>query len=379
MIKIVEVKTKRDLNKFVEFPHKLYKGNKYYCPPLAIDERNNFNPKKNHAYKFCDAILFLAYRGKEIVGRVAGIISYPHCKKTGRNQARFGRFDVIDDIEVSRSLFKALSNWAIEKGMDEIIGPLGFVDIDREGMLIEGFDEYNMSITYYNHPYYVDHMIELGFIKDVDWVEYQLTCPKEVDPRLERISEHVKQRYGYRVVKMKNANDIKKYGYLGMKAVNEAFDKLYAYVPLTDEIIQSSINSYAPILNKDYIIIVTNKDDELIGFGFMVPSIAKACHDHNGHLFPFGWISLLKALKSKKNDILEMYLVAVKPEYQSTGVNAIILVESIKACIKNNARIAETGPELELNNKIQDQWKGFDARQHRRRRSWIVKIDELKL
>lgn len=379
MIEIIEVKTKKQLKKFVEFPNKLYKGNKYYCPPLAFDEMGTFIPKKNPAFEFCESRQYLAYKDKKLVGRIAGIISYPHCAKQKRNQIRFARFDAIDDIEVTKALFKAVRDYGKEKGMDEMIGPLGFVDIDREGMLIDGFDEYNLSITIYNYPYYMKHLEAMGFVKDVDWVEYQLKMPKEIDERLIRISNRVQQRYGYQVKKFKNNKEIIPYAKKALEVINEAFDNLYAYVPLSDKLIDKCLKDYIPIVNKDYVIVVVDKNDQVIGFGLMVPSLASACHKHNGHLFPFGWISFLKALKSKKNKILEMYFVAVKPEYQSTGVNAIIIVESLKACFKNGAELAETGPELELNEKVQDQWKGFDARQHRRRRSWIVKLDEMKL
>lgn len=379
MVTIVEVKNKKQLKQFVEFPNKLYKGNKYYCPPMASDEINTFLPNKNPAFDFCESRQFLAYRDNKIVGRIAGIISHAHIERQNKKQIRFARFDAIDDIEVTKALFNAVREYGIEKGMDDMIGPLGFSDTDREGMLIDGFNEKNLSITIYNNSYYQDHMLKMGFEKDVDWVEYQLTIPNEIDPRLIKICDRVKTRYGYQVKKFKTTNDLKKYAKEALKLVNEAFNELYAYVPLTDKMIDQYINDYIPIVNKDYVIVVVDKNDQVIGFGLMVPSLAEACRKHNGHLFPFGWVSFLKALKSKSNKILEMYFVAVKPEYQSTGVNALIMVESIKACHKNGAKLAETGPELELNEKVQDQWKGFDTRQHRRRRSWIVKLDEMNL
>lgn len=379
MINIVEVKNKKQLKQFVEFPNKLYKGNKYYCPPMAQDEFNTFLPDKNPAFDYCESRQFLAYKDGKLVGRIAGIINQAHIERQNKKQIRFARFDAIDDIEVSKALFDAVKQYGVEKGMDEMIGPLGFSDTDREGMLIDGFNEKNLSITIYNHPYYQEHMKLMGFDKEADWVEYQLKMPKEIDPRLIKICNRVKERYGYQVKKFKNQKELQKYAKEALNLVNEAFNELYAYVPLTDKMIDQYLKDYIPIVNKDYVIVVVDKNDKVIGFGLMVPSLAEACRKHNGHLFPFGWISFLKALKSKSNKILEMYFVAVKPEYQSTGVNALIMVESIKAGFKNKAEIAETGPELELNEKVQDQWKGFDARQHRRRRSWIVKLDEMKL
>lgn len=376
MIEIVEVKTKRQLKQFVEFPNKLYKGNKYYCPPMASDEVNTFIPGKNPAFDFCESRQYLAYKDKKIVGRIAGIISYAHNERQNTKQIMFGRYDAIDDIEVAKALFNAVKQYGLEKGMTEMIGPHGFCDTDREGMLIDGFEEKNLSITIYNYPYYQQHMEKMGFVKDVDWVEYQLTMPKEINPKLIKIANHVQERYGYQVKKFKNTKEINKYAKEALNLVNEAFNELYAYVPLTDKMIDQYLKSYIPIVNKDYIIVVVDKNDKVIGFGLMVPSLAEACRKHNGHLFPLGWISFLSALKSKRNKILEMYFVAVKKEYQATGVNALIMVESLKACFKNGIKIAETGPELELNNKVQDLWKGFDSRQHRRRRSWIINLDE---
>lgn len=379
MIQIVEVKTKKQLKQFVEFPNKLYKGNPYYCPPMAGDEVNTFTEGKNPAYDFCESRQFLAYKDGKLVGRIAGIISQAHIERHKKMQIRFGRFDAIDDINVSKALFKAVRDYGKEKGMDEIIGPLGFTDTDREGMLIDGFEEKNLSITIYNHPYYKNHMEQLGFQKDVDWVEYQVKMPKEVNPRIRRISEYVQKKYGFRVKRFKNTKEMIPYAKDALRLVNEAFDHLYSYVPLTEKIIDQYMKDYIPIVNKDYVIVVVDKNDKVVGFGLMVPSLAEACRKHNGHLFPFGFISFLKALKSKKNKILEMYFVAVKPELQSVGVNAVIMDEAVTNCVKNGIEIAETGPELEWNGKVQDLWKGFDARQHRRRRSWIANIDELDL
>lgn len=376
MIKIVEVKTRKQLKQFVEFPNKLYKGNKYYCPPMASDELNTFIPEKNPAFDYCESRQFLAYKDNKIVGRIAGIISSAHNERHNTKQIMFSRYDAIDDIEVSRALFNVVKQYGIEKGMTEMIGPHGFCDTDREGMLVDGFEEKNLSITIYNYSYYQDHMLKLGFIKDVDWVEYQLSIPNEIDPRLVKIANRVKDKYGFKVIRFKNNNEIKKYAREGLNLVNEAFNELYAYVPLTEKMIDMYIKQYIPILNKDYLVVIADKNNTVIGFGLMVPSLAEACRKHNGHLFPFGWISFLSALKSKRNKILEMYFIAVKPEYQSTGVNALIIEESLQACFKNGIKFAETGPELELNEKVRSIWKSFDARQHRRRRSWVINLEK---
>lgn len=379
MVEIVEVKTRGQMRKFVEFPNKLYKGNNYYCPPMAQDEWDTFNPKKNPSYEFCESKQFLAYKDKKLVGRITGIINHIHCDRTGKKQIRFNRFDAIDDIEVSKALFQAVIDYGKEKGMDEIIGPIGFYDLDREGMLIEGFEEQNLQFTIYNAPYYITHMEQMGFVKDADWVEFQIKLPKELDPRVDKIANRVMQRYGYHIIPFSADKKFRPYGEQALTVINEAFDKLYGYIPLTPALKNKVLDQYFKLIDPEYCIVVGDKNDNVIGFGVMIPSITQACRKTNGHMFPFGFIQYLKALNKKKNHVLDMYLIGVKPEYQSTGVNAIIMNEMLKTCIKYKAEIAETGPELELNDKIQDQWKGYDARQHRRRRSWIAKFDDLKL
>lgn len=378
MITIKEVKTRSDLRKFVEFPNKLYKGNAFYVPPLAVDEMDNFNPKKNPAYEFCETKLFLAYKDNKLVGRIAGLISYAYIKKIGKNVGRFTRFDAIDDLEVTKALFNAVKEWHKEHDIYTMIGPLGFTDIDREGMLIDGFEEMNMSITIYNYPYYKEHLSAIGFEKDVDWVEYQVIVSEKMDERLERVSDLVQKRYGYHCLKFKKNKEVIPYAFKMFKVINAAFEKLYGTVPLTDNIISKCVKDYIPLINLDYTYVVVDKNEEVVGFGLLMPSIAKALKKHKGHLFPFGWASVLKALKGK-NDILEMYFIAVEPKYQNMGVNALIMHEALKACMKNKVKFAETGPELETNVSVQDQWKMFKTRQHRRRRSWIYNFENEKI
>ena len=371
MVTIKEVKTKKDLKKFVEFPILLYKDCEYFVPQLVGDEMAKFNPKKNPAYAFCETKLFLAYKDNKIVGRVAGFISHAYIKKINKNIMRFTRFDVIDDIEVSTMLIDAVKAWGKERNMEQLIGPIGFTDIDAQGMLVEGFEEMNLSITLYNYDYYNKHLEKLGFRKDIDWVEYQISVPEKMDPRVERVSNLVQKRYGFHRVKP-TRKELFVLAKDAFRVINEAFAKLYGTVPLTDEIIQKSIDDYIPLVNLDFVIAVMNKENELIGFGLMVPSLAEATKKSKGKLFPFGAFRLLHALK--KFDILEMYFIAVKPEYQNMGVNAVIMYEAIKESIKHKVKFAETGPELENNNAVQDQWKDFDARQHRRRRCYIMDL-----
>ena len=370
---IKEVLTKKELKKWVEFPNKLYKNDKNFVPFLAVDELANFNKKQNPAYEFCESKLFLAYKDNKIVGRIAGIINHAYNKKWNKNAIRFNRFDFIDDFEVSSALLNEVIKWGKERNHEEIMGPIGFIDMDHEGMLVEGFDEFNMSITYYNHPYYIDHMEKLGLKKDIDWVEYQVKIPSEVDPRIEKISERIMARKGLKLVTYTDRKELFKDAYEAFKLIDVCFSVLYGTVPLTDAVIQKTIDDNVPMINLKYIVSVKDAEGKIIGFSVLVPSIAKALKKSNGKLLPFGIFRLLKAMKGK-NDVLEMFFVAVAPEYQNMGIPAMMMNELIKVCIKNGVKYCETGPELETNNDVQGLWKKFEARQHKRRRCYIKEI-----
>lgn len=366
MIIIKEVRSRRDRNRFIDFPVHLYKDNPYYVPTLAIDEKLNMDQKKNPAYEHSEACFWLAYRDKKIVGRIGGIINHKYNEKMKVKQVRFTRFDVIDDIEVTKVLFDQVLSWGKEKGMTDIVGPIGFSDLDKQGMLVDGFEEMNLFITLYNHPYYLEHMTKLGFVKDVDWVEYQIPVPDTHNERLDKLSHAIQKRYGYRMIEFKKKKEVLKYIYDAFGIVNEAFDHLYGVVALTPKQIDFYVKQYIALINLDFVYIVVNEKDEVIGFGLLGPSLSNAARKSKGHLFPFGWIHVLRGVK--KYDVLDMYTIAVKPEYQNKGINALILHEGIKKAIEKNVKFCETGPELELNNQVQSQWKDFDARQHRRRR-----------
>lgn len=372
-VNIKEVLTKKDLKKWVLFPNKLYKDNPNFVPFLMSDEINTFTKTKNPSYDFCDTRLFLAYKNGEIVGRIAGLINHAYNKKWSKSAIRFTRFDFIDDEEVSSALFNEVIKWGKENGLCEIMGPIGFTDFDHEGMLVEGFDQFNMSITFYNHPYYLRHMEKLGLSKDIDWVEYKLNVPKEIDPKFEKISRFVAERNHVKLVTYSNRKILIKEAYQALKLIDEAFAKLYGTVPLTDRVIDDAIKNNISLVNMDYVCSVKDKNDNIIGFGLLVPSIAKALKKSDGKLAPFGIFRLLKALHGK-NDTLEMYFVGVKPELQKTGITGIIINQMLKMCIKNGVKYCETGPELETNSDVQSMWKSFDAAQHKRRRCFIKQI-----
>lgn len=372
-IVVKEVVSKKDLKKWVDFPNKLYRKNKYYVPFLFNDEMDTFNKEKNPAYDFCQTKLFLAYKDNKIVGRIAGLINHAYNNKWDKNAIRFTRFDFIDDEEVSKALFDEVVKWGKENNYTEIMGPIGFTDMDHEGMLVEGFEELNMSITFYNHPYYLKHMEKLGLLKDADWVEYQITVPNELDPRIERISKRVLDRNGFELVTYKDRKLLYNEAFEAFKIIDVAFSKLYGTVPLTEKVIRKAIDDYIPLVNLDYICSIKNKEGRIIGFGILVPSIAKALKKSNGRLLPFGIFRLLKALKGK-NEVLEMFFVAVDPNYQNTGIPAAMMNELLKVCIKNKVKYCETGPELEMNLDVQGMWKSFEKRQHKRRRCFIKEI-----
>ena len=372
-ISIIEVTNKKQLKKWIEFPNKLYKGNEYYVPFLFNDEMDTFTIEKNPAYDFCETKLFLAYKDKKIVGRIGGLINHAYNEKWDKNRIRFTRFDFIDDYEVSSALFNAVVSWGKERGHTEIMGPIGFTDMDHEGMLIEGYEEMNMSITFYNYPYYLDHMTKLGLEKEVDWVEFQVFVPEQLDPRIDKISKRILERNGFELVTYTDRKVLYNEAFDAFKVIDMAFSKLYGTVPLTQAIIKKTIDDFVNLVNLDYLCSVKNSDGQVIGFGVLIPSIAKALKKSNGKLFPFGLIRMIKALQGK-NDVLEMFLVGVDPEYQKLGIPAIMMNELLKNCIKNGVKLCETGPELETNSDVQGMWKGFETRQHKRRRCFLKEI-----
>lgn len=372
-IVVKEVASPKEMKKWLRFPNELYEGNEYFVPFLESDELETFSKDKNPAYEFCEIKLFLAYRGEKTVGRIAGLINHAYNKKWNKNAIRFTRFDFYDDYEISQKLFDAVVEWGRERGYTEIMGPIGFTDMDHEGMLVEGFEEFNMSITFYNYPYYIDHMKRLGLEKDVDWIEYRINVPTEADKRIARIAERIIERNNYSVVTYSDRKNLKADAMEAFKIIDVAFSKLYGTVPLTPEVIKHAVDGYAPIVNLDYICSIKDKDGSIIGFGALVPSIAKALKKSDGRMFPVGIFRLLKALNGK-NDTLEMFFVAVHPDYQQQGLPAVLINALSQKIIENGVLYCETGPMLETNIAVHSMWRHFDKRQHRRRRCFIKKI-----
>ena len=372
-IVITEVRSKKELKKWVRFPLSLYGDDPYFVPFLEADEMETFTPEKNPAYAFCETRLFLAWKDGKLAGRIAGLINHAYNKKWEKNALRFTRFDFVDDYAVSQALFDKVVAWGKEKGYTEIMGPIGFTDMDHEGMLVEGFEELNMSITFFNHPYYLEHMEKLGLVKDIDWIENRITVPAEPDPRIHRIARHLLKKYEFTVTTYTDRKVLYKEAIQAFDLIDRAFSVLYGTVPLTPEVIKHAVDSYIPVVNPSYICSVKDKDGNILGFGALVPSIAKALKKSDGRLMPFGIFRLLKALKGK-NDTLEMFFVAVDPAYQSKGIPAILIDTLTETLIKNGVKYCETGPMLETNGAVHSLWARFEKRQHRRRRCYIKQI-----
>lgn len=365
------IATDRDqLSQYVQFPIDLYRDNACYVPPLVIDQIATLSPEGNPAFDFCEAQSFMAFDNGEPVGTITAIINRAANEKTGQKQMRFGFMDFIDSDEVVDSLFEAVAQWGRERGMEKMVGPVGFTDMDPEGMLIEGFDEMGTMATIYNYPYYVRHMERLGFEKDADWIEYRITIPDGIPEKHQRIGEIVARKYGLKVLKYTSRKKIRReYGRAIFELVNEAYADLYGFVPLTDRQIEHYINVYIDVLRLEDVSLVVDSEGTLVALGISMPSLSQALRKSHGRLFPFGWYHLLKAIKGH-TDVVDLLLVAVKPEYQSKGVNALIFNDLIPRYIANGYKFAESNVELEGNESVQKQWEYFERRQHRRRRAW---------
>lgn len=373
-VKIKEVKTKADLKKFVKFNIDLYDGCPYHVPGLISDEMMTLSRDKNPAFEFCESKYFLAYEDSQIVGRIAGIINHKANEIWNQKNVRFSFIDFINDEKVSAALFKAVEKWGTEKGMEAIQGPLGFTDLDHEGLLVYGFEELSTMATSYSYPYYKEHFEKLGYIKDQDWHEFKITIPKAAPEKYVRISEIVTKKYGLKVMKFKKTKDIWPYATKIFEMVNKSFKPLYGYSELSPRQIDYYVKMYIPMLRLEMVtVIVREEDNEVVGLGLTLPSLSKALQKAKGSLFPFGWAYLLKALY-RKNDILDLYIIGVLPEYQSKGVNALIFNDLIPIFAKIGFVYAETNPELELNKKVQSQWDDFEHEHHKTRRAFMKQL-----
>lgn len=375
-IEIKKVESRRDLCKFIDFHNELYKGNPYHVPNLYFDEMNTFRKDKNAAFDFCEAEYFMAYRDGKVVGRVAAIINHSANKKWERESVRFGWIDFVDDIEVSKALLKAVEDYGKSKGMKEIVGPLGFTDMDPEGMLLYGYDQLGTQATAYNYPYYPEHMDRMGgWEKDNDYVEYKLYVPEEMPEKYATIAKMIRKRYNLQVKKLKR-NEIygeNGYGRKIFQVVNETFKDLYGYSKLTDRQIEQYVKMYLPMADLDLITIIEDwntPDHKVVGVGISIPSLARALQKCGGKLFPFGWWHILRALKFHKTEVVDLLLIGVLPEYRQKGANALLFYDLIPHYQRLGFKWGETHVEMETNMKVQGQWQYLNREIHKRRRCY---------
>ena len=374
-IQIKRVETKKDLKQFIEFHYDLYKGNPYDVPNLYSDEVNTLSKDKNAAFDFCEAEYFLALKEGKIVGRVAAIINHKANEKWKKKDVRFGWIDFIDDIEVSRALFEAVEEYGRKKGMDDIVGPLGFTDMDPEGMLTWGFDKLGTMATIYNYEYYPQHMEKLGgWEKDNDYVEYYLVVPEKSPEKYTKIAEMVEKRYNLHVRKL-TKKDIFQGGY-GKKLfdlINLTYSDLYGFSELTDRQIDQYVKMYFPFADLNLVTVIEdgNKDNQLAGLGITIPSLSHALQKcRRGRLFPFGWWHLLRAIKFHKTDGVDLLLMGFLPEYRSKGANALLFADLIPRYVNYGFKWGETQVEMESNEGVQSQWGPLDPINHKKRRCY---------
>jgi GNAT superfamily N-acetyltransferase len=373
-IYLKEVTSRKELKSFAHFPFSLYRGNPFWVPSLVQDELNTLRWDVNPAFEYCEARYWLAYKDGRIVGRVAAILNHRHIEKWDQKYMRFGWIDFIDDHTVSAALIGAVESWAREKGMQAVHGPLGFTNMDHAGMLVEGFDELATMATIYNYPYYPQHLERLGYAKHTDWMEYELTISPEPNETIARIADLSLRRYKLHFLEIAKKKELLPYTRELFKLYNEEYRNLYSAVPLTEAQIESAIKQYFGLISPKFVPVVLDEHGGMVAFGIVMPSLSRALQRSGGRLFPFGFIHLLRALR--RNDRADLYLVAVKGEYQGKGVNAIMMDRIHRLFLKLGIQKIETNPELEWNTNVQGQWKYYQKRQHKRRRAFIKFLDE---
>lgn len=367
-----EIRTKRQLRQFIKFPRRLYRGNPYYVPSMFSGELNTLDWDKNPAFDYCEARYWLAYEGKRIVGRVAAILNPRYNEKWDRPYMRFAWLDFVDDPAVSAVLIGAVEDWAQEKDLQAVLGPIGFTALDREGQLVEGFEELATMATQYNYAYYNDHLAYLGYEKEKDWIEFELEMPEELDERIARAAQIVLKRNNLHMLEDPDKAVVEKYADQVFSLINSEYSELYTNAPLSEREIEHYTKEYLGIVNPDFIPIVLDENDDMVGFGLTVPSLSRALQRSSGRLFPFGWWRLLRALR--KNDRADLYLVAVKKAYRGLGVNVAMMSRVWRTFKEHGIKWIETNPEFEDNLNVQSQWKTLKKRQHKRRRVFIKSI-----
>jgi len=371
-IKVKQVLNSSDLELFIKFPMELYKGNPYYVPPLINEEKSIWMKEENPALQYSEAAQFLAYKGENIVGRIAVMINHKEEKELGIRKVRFGWLDFINDIEVSKSLINTAIEYAKSKGISKIEGPMGFTNLDKAGMLTKGFDKLATMIGIYNFDYYPKHMEQLGLVKEKEWVEFEINFPDTLPDKVEKFSRLIAEKYELELVKFKAKKDILPLVDSMFKLLDDTYKNLSTYTPITEEQIKHYKEKYFKFIDKDYIVCIKDKYGSLISFAITMPSYSKALQKAKGKLFPFGWWHLLNA--GKKNDRANFYLIGIHPQYQKRGVTAIIFKEIYETFKKKGVKFLETNPELEENASIQALWQDYHPTNHKRRRTYSLEI-----
>ena len=369
-VQIKKAVSPQEMKVFAKFANQLSTGHQYYVPSMPFDDLNTFNPDKNGAYAFSEAEFYLAYKDGKVVGRVAAIINHKANEAWKVKQVRFGWIDFIDDIEVSSALLEAVSEFGRKRGMTQIVGPLGFTDFDPEGMLVEGFDKVSTMALIYNHPYYPEHMKQLGYEKETGWLEYRLTLPETVPEQPQRLASLVQERYNLKLRKLSRRQIRKEnYGRKLFNLINQTYCKLYGYSILSEKQIDQYVDLYLSFVDAQMLSFIENEEGELIAAGIAIPSLAGALQKCGGEIFPFGWWHLAKSMFFKKPDTVELLLIGVRPDFQNRGVNSLIIVDLLNTYRKMGFKYAETNANLETNVKIQAMWNPFEKEQHKRR--WV--------
>jgi hypothetical protein len=369
---IKEVITKKELKKFVKFPADLYKDNQYWVPPLVLDEIQNLRKDKNPSFEYCEARYWLAYKADKIVGRVAAIINHRANEKWGYKHVRFGWIDFIDDLEVSKALLDEVEKWGKEKGMTTVDGPLGFTDMDNEGMLVDGFDKLPTIANIYNFPYYPVHLEQHGYAKQDDWLQFRFNASQPVPEKMERLSKLVMQKYDLHIKQFTKAKQILPYGRKFFHTLNKAFSNLYGFVDLTDKEIDKYVKQYLTFLQPQFVCLVFDKDENIVAFGVSMPSLSRAFQKAKGRLFPFGFIHIINALKNYEN--IDLYLNGVHPDWQKKGIVSIYYTEMNKAYIKYNVKVAISNQQLESNIDAIAMWHNYESEPYIRRRCYKKEI-----
>ncbi|MBM3151646.1 MAG: hypothetical protein FJZ96_05495 [Chloroflexi bacterium] len=372
VIQVREIHSLQDLKKFINFPLELYRDNPYYVPALFFDELNTLRRDRNPAFEHCEARYWLAVKDGRPAGRVAAILNHKHIEKWGQDYLRFGWLDFIDDPQVVAALLGAVETWGRSAGMEAVHGPLGFTDLDREGMLVEGFDELATLSTNYNHPYYPGHLSALGYTKDTDWVEYEMTVPPEPDPTIARIAEICRRRYRLHLLETRSKKEMLKYAGDLFDLLDESYAHLYGTVPLTRRQVEAYVRQYFGFVRPEFVPVVLDENDSMVAFGITMPSLSRALQKSRGKLWPFGFIHLLRALRKSSN--FDLYLVAVRQSYQNKGVNAILMDRMNQVFNRLGVQKVESNPELETNTDVQGQWKYYQRRLHKRRRVFLKRL-----